>query len=112
MGPTHEIVVAERSQDSGSRSQETGVRNQESGARKKEADQPILARLHQRFVPNKIVHLREGAISDEQLPAATRSLLSGKSASQGQTTVYICQLGTCSAPLVGDAQIEDGLAQL
>ena len=49
---------------------------------------------------------------DEQLPTATRSLLSGKSASQGQTTIYVCQHGTCGAPLVGDRQIEDGLAQL
>ena len=65
-----------------------------------------------RFVPNKVVHQCEAAITDEQLPTATRSMLSGKSASSGQTTVYVCQLGMCGAPLVGETQIEDGLARL
>ncbi|MEK6258382.1 MAG: thioredoxin domain-containing protein [Planctomycetota bacterium] len=105
IGPAHEVVVVEGSQESGDRSQETGDRSQNEERRS-------LALLHQRFVPNKVVHQRDAAIADEQLPAATRSLLSGKSASQGLTTVYVCQHGTCGRPLVGDRQIETGLAQL
>ena len=98
LGPTHEIVVAERSQESGDRSQQE--------------EESVLERLHQKFVPNKVVHRREADITDEQLPVATRSLLSGNLAQQGQTTVYVCQRGTCGVPLVGETQINEGLARL
>ena len=97
IGPAHEIVVV--------RVQRPEVGSQNEG-------DEALTRLHQRFVPNKVVHQRDAAITDEQLPASTRSMLCGKSAQQGQTTVYVCQHGTCGVPLVGDAQIEAGLARL
>ncbi len=97
IGPAREIVE---------------VRGQRSEVRGQTEEESTLARLHRRFVPNKVVHQRDAAIADEQLPAATRSMLSGKTASQGLTTVYVCQLGTCGAPLVGETQIEAGLAQL
>lgn len=98
LGPTHEVVVVERSQESRDRSQ------------KEELD--ILRQLHRRFVPNKVVHWRDASIADELLPPATRAMLSGKGGSQDQAVVYLCQMGVCGVPLLGVEQIEEGLSRL
>ncbi len=111
LGPTHELVVVEgvKERESGDRDQAAGVRSQQE----QEVDAArILSGLHQRFVPNKVVHRREAATSDETLPPATRSMLSGKTAINGEASLYICRFGACEPPAVGAVPIADVIERL
>ena len=64
----------------------------------------MLAEVHQRFVPNKVIAVRRAATSDADL-APELGLLKGKPARGGQTTAYVCQHGTCGMPQVGPAAL-------
>jgi hypothetical protein len=64
-------------------------------------DTAALARLHARFVPNKLVAQRPIDTPDDALPVALRPLMTGKSSVEGQSTLYVCRQGTCNAPVVG-----------
>ena len=102
LGPTHEVVLVEgpsRNQESGGRSQEENVAG-------------ILGELHQRFVPNKVVHRREATTTDESLPLSTRPMLSGKLAVNDDVSLYICRFGTCEQPAVGVAAISEVIKRL
>jgi hypothetical protein len=105
IGPTHEIVFVNQASQPDARRQEAEFQTRTKAP-------PILFRLRQRFVPNKLVHCRDGDITDDRLPSTIRSMLSGKSGQQGLATVYVCWQGACHAPLVGDSQIEEGLCNL
>ena len=102
LGPTHEIVVVEGT----STNQETGGRSQEENVA------GILDKLHQRFIPNKVVHRREATLADESLPLSTRPMLSGKSAVNDDVSLYICRFGTCEQPAVGTVAITDAIERL
>ena len=102
LGPTHELVLVEgtsRNQESGDRTQAENVAG-------------ILSELHQRFVPNKVVHRREATTTDESLPLSTRPVLSGKSVVNGEASLYVCRFGTCEQPAVGTVAITDAIERL
>ncbi len=56
----------------------------------------ILAQLHSRFVPNKVVALRQPTESDEDVKPVR--LLESRPAAGTGATVYVCRQWTCSAP--------------
>lgn len=89
LGPTHEIAVVD------------GTKSAESTE--------VLAALHRRFVPNKIVVRKLAGTTDESLTPALAPLLKGKSARQGAATIYICDHGTCGLPVVGVKGLEAAL---
>ena len=62
--------------------------------------------LQDRFLPAKVVARRPGDADDSTLPACLRPLLEGKRTLDGQTTLYVCQRGTCQAPVAGLPAIE------
>jgi uncharacterized protein YyaL (SSP411 family) len=64
----------------------------------------MLVELYGRFLPGKVVLHRAKNIPDEQLPPAIKPVLTGKSAQEGKATVYLCEHGTCQAPI---ADIEE-----
>ncbi|MCX7411162.1 MAG: thioredoxin domain-containing protein [Planctomycetales bacterium] len=101
LGPTHEVVIVD-----GLRGQSSGDRGQAGNSTR------VLAELHQRFVPNKVVHLREATTLDESLPLSTRSMLKGKSAVNDETSLYICRFGTCEQPVVGTTAITVAIERL
>ncbi len=105
LGPTHEIVIAPGNLIS--TALDCGFNEAHFAAQ----CEPIVT-LYRRFVPNKVVHRRDAAISDEQLPAATRSILSGKNSQQDQTTAYFCEQGVCGPAVVGDSAIQAALERL
>jgi uncharacterized protein len=82
LGPTHEIVVCDGGHDA--------------------PGDAALRDLHRRFAPDKVVLRRPAGMADEQLPAALQPLLTGKASVNGQTAIYVCQEGTCQAPITGD----------
>ncbi len=86
LGPAYEIVIVE-------------------GPSRQESDQ-VLRVLHDRFLPAKVVARRPGDADDSTLPACLRPLLEGKQTLDGQTTLYVCQRGTCQAPVAGLPAIE------
>ena len=100
-GPTHEVVIVD-----GLRGQSSGDRGQAGNSTR------VLAELHQRFVPNKVVHRREATTTDESLPLSTRSMLSGKSAINDDVSLYICRFGTCEQPVVGTTAITVAIERL
>ena len=68
-----------------------------------------LGEFHQRFVPNKVVI----SVSSSVIPSdAVASLISGKSKIDNQPTLYICEHGTCSQPVVGEDEIRDAFNAL
>lgn len=69
----------------------------------------ILAEIHQPFLPNKVLLRRPRDVSDEQLSPAMKEVLAGKSAQDGQATVYLCEHGTCQAPIVGITELQAAL---
>ncbi len=82
-----------------------------------EADEPyksaeMLVELYERFLPNKVVLHRQKNIPDEQLPAAIKPILTGKTAQQGKATVYLCEHGTCQAPIVDIEELRKRLDEL
>jgi uncharacterized protein YyaL (SSP411 family) len=92
LGPAYEIVLVE-------------------GTSRRESDQ-VLRLLHNRFLPAKVIARRLSDAGDSGLPACLRSLLEGKQALNGQTTLYVCQRGTCQAPVAGLPAIESLLQTL
>lgn len=87
----------------------------ESGREKKDAAtlfDRIRTRLHQRFLPNKVIHWRAAEVSDDDLPPATREVLKGKNFQRGEITAFVCQHGVCGAPVVGEQAIEKMLENL
>ncbi len=57
--------------------------------------------LFQRFWPNKVVSRKSRDTKDSDLPAALRTLLTGKESPPDQLTVFVCEQETCGAPIVG-----------
>jgi hypothetical protein len=88
-GPTYEIVLID-------------------GAQTKTADE-LLAALHQRFVPNKVVWR---PLPDRPTPAELAPLLTGKTAVNAETTLYLCREGTCQSPAVGADAIQSAINAL
>ncbi|MDZ4818586.1 MAG: thioredoxin domain-containing protein [Planctomycetota bacterium] len=93
LGPTFELVLlADRSEKS---------------------TQTILAELHRRFIPNKVVALRDGTqvipasgIRDEGPPAMPLDpLFAGRAQQNGQPTLYLCQDFACQEPVLGEQAI-------
>lgn len=73
------------------------------------ASAEILVEFHQRFLPNKVILRRPKDTSDEQLSPATKAVLAGKTSQEGNATVYLCEHGTCQAPIVGLAELQETL---
>jgi uncharacterized protein YyaL (SSP411 family) len=105
LGPTHEIVIAEGPATDVEREVELPTSHSAVSRR-------LIARLHQRFVPNKVIHWRAAGESDGQLSEATRTVLNGKVALRQQTTAYVCEHGKCGLPIVGDRAVSDLLERL
>jgi uncharacterized protein YyaL (SSP411 family) len=58
---------------------------------------PLLAALHARFVPNRVlVVVAEGA--PQRALAATVPLVAGKTARDGRATAYVCERRVCQRP--------------
>jgi hypothetical protein len=81
LGPTHEVVVVD------------GDQAEESAA--------LLAELHRRFLPNKVLLRRLAGTNDDALSSSIGMLLRGKTSLDGAPTVYLCERGTCQAPVIG-----------
>ena len=64
------------------------------------------ARLRQLFLPNAPLMLRPTGVSDDDLPTVIKPLLAGKTTQSGAATVYICERGTCQAPLTNVKDIQ------
>jgi uncharacterized protein len=90
LGPTRELAIVD-----GSRPEETS---------------DVLAALHRRFLPNKIVLRKTAAMTDDKLPGTLAPLLKGKTARAGNATIYICDHGTCGLPVVGVEGLEAALS--
>ncbi|NLE37169.1 MAG: thioredoxin domain-containing protein, partial [Pirellulaceae bacterium] len=61
-------------------------------------DRTILAELHRRFIPNKVVaYVKDASLERERHPA----LLAAKEPIGPGPTVYVCRERTCRPPLVG-----------
>jgi uncharacterized protein YyaL (SSP411 family) len=73
------------------------------GARGNPQTESLLATLHQRYVPNKILLVIDEARrgKEGELPLAA-----GKVSVNGQATAYVCQQFTCSAPVTESVQLE------
>ena len=84
LGPTHEIVLVESTDENGVAETDAAVRE-----------------LAQQFWPNKVFARRWGDVSDSDLPQSLRELLGGKSSSSPGCSVFVCERGTCQFPLVG-----------
>jgi len=95
LGPAYEIVVVDGPSRDGSA-----------------ASAAVLRALHERFLPAKVVARRPADAKDSSLPACLRPLLDGKRSLDGQTTLYVCQRGTCQAPVAGLPAIEERLRTL
>ncbi|HQU45309.1 MAG: thioredoxin domain-containing protein [Planctomycetia bacterium 21-64-5] len=61
----------------------------------------IAADLRQRYLPNKVMACRPGTGHSQWLDG----MFEGKTASDGQPTLYVCQNFACQAPVVGNAAI-------
>ena len=103
LGPTHEIVVAQGKSKISDPIQESQIRMRDDN--REPDDREPIARLHRRFVPNKVIHWRTDGVSDQALPFATSSVLRGKNSMRGLTTAYVCEHGKCGLPLVGDQEL-------
>lgn len=90
LGPTREIVIVD-----GNRPEET-------------AD--VLAALHRRFVPNKVVARKTGSPAESALPRALAPLFRGKNPRGGAATIFVCEHGTCGLPVTGVAGLEQALS--
>ncbi|MBI3862439.1 MAG: thioredoxin domain-containing protein [Planctomycetia bacterium] len=89
LGPTREVAIVD-----GSRSEETAE---------------VLAALHRRFIPNKVIVRGTAAMKDDFLPAPLKPLLQGKTSRGGSATIYLCDHGTCGLPVVGAQGLETAL---
>ncbi|TXT38035.1 MAG: thioredoxin domain-containing protein, partial [Planctomycetota bacterium] len=84
LGPTHEIVLVESADASGVAETDVAIRE-----------------LAQQFWPNKVFARRRSDVADSDLPQSLHELLAGKSSSSPGCTVFVCERGTCQAPLIG-----------
>jgi uncharacterized protein YyaL (SSP411 family) len=89
LGPTHEAAIVD-----GTRPAETAE---------------VIAALHRRFLPNKVVIRKPADMADDQLPATLAPLLKGKVSRAGSATIYLCDHGTCGLPIVGVKGLEEAL---
>ncbi len=73
------------------------------GGRRNPATESFIARVHQRYVPNKIVLLLDESHRGKEgdLPLAA-----GKVSVNGQPTAYVCQRFSCSPPVTESEQLE------
>jgi uncharacterized protein YyaL (SSP411 family) len=72
----------------------------------------MLVELYERFLPNKVVLHRQKNTTDAELSPAIQPILTGKTSQDGQATVYLCEHGTCQAPIVGAEELRKRLNQL
>lgn len=75
------------------------------GNRPEETDE-VLAALHRRFLPNKVVARMTAPLQKAEPPAALKPLVQGKTARNGAATIYLCDHGTCGLPVTGVAGLE------
>ena len=75
----------------------------------KQETEAVLAALHRRFVPNKVIVRRQSTMTDESLPTELKPLLENRTARQGQATIYLCTHGSCGLPVTGVSGLEDAL---
>jgi uncharacterized protein YyaL (SSP411 family) len=61
----------------------------------------VLGQLRRTFVPNKVVALRPATTASDHRSSALDPLFAGKSASDPEPTLFICQNSTCQAPVSG-----------
>ena len=73
------------------------------GARGNPQTEALLACLHQRYVPNKLLLVIDEARRGKEVELP---LAAGKVSVNGQPTAYVCQRSTCSAPVTDAAQLE------
>jgi uncharacterized protein YyaL (SSP411 family) len=73
------------------------------GTRGNPATESLLATVHRRYVPNKILFLLDESRRGKEweLPLAA-----GKTSQHGQPVAYVCQRFTCSQPVTDSAQLE------
>jgi uncharacterized protein YyaL (SSP411 family) len=69
----------------------------------------VLAALRQRYEPNRVIAARGKVIANKN-SAALNAIFAGRTAINGQTTLYVCENFTCQAPLVGWQAIGAALA--
>lgn len=86
IGPAREVVLVD-----GNRPEET---------------EEVLAALHRRFMPNKVVARMTASMQQADPPAALKPLVQGKTARNGAATIYLCDHGTCGLPVTGVAGLE------
>ncbi len=79
LGPAHEVVLVSGDDAAGAEE----LRQSLNGA----------------FLPNVAVLRRPANVTDEALPSALREQLVGKIAVDGRATAYVCERGTCHAPV-------------
>jgi uncharacterized protein len=92
LGPAYELVIAEVA--AGDESEQIG------------------RAIQDRFLPAKVIARRPAGADDSSLPASVRPLLQGKQAIDGRATLYVCQRGTCQAPVTGLPAIQALLQNL
>lgn len=90
LGPTREIAIVD-------------------GSRPEETDE-VLAAVHRRFLPNKLIVRRRAGTTDESLPVSLKPLLQGKTSRAGDATIYLCDHGTCGLPVTGVQGLEAALS--
>jgi uncharacterized protein YyaL (SSP411 family) len=81
LGPTPEIVIL--------------------GSSDGEADREVLAELHRRYVPNRVVAFRDGGSRAADRRGALSAIFHGKAAIPPGPTVFLCQRFACQAPVSG-----------
>jgi len=92
LGPAYELVLVE------------GTKAAENAE--------ALHALRAPFLPNAVVIRRAAGTDDSQLPPPLRPALAGKMAVDGKATLYVCERGTCRAPVAGTPAIVELLATL
>ena len=73
-----------------------------------EAAAELRRTVDEQFVPNKVVLNRPAEMTDNDLPAALRTLLTGKIA-EGDAAAFICEKGVCHAPVSTAGQVREAL---
>ena len=72
----------------------------------------MLGELYHHFLPNKVVLRRPRELSDADLSPAVKELLAGKTAQDGKPAIYLCEHGTCQAPLAETEALKAALDQI
>jgi uncharacterized protein YyaL (SSP411 family) len=71
----------------------------------------MLAEVHGRFIPNKVIALMEGALPEAALVEGMVPLLKGKTPVDGHATVYVCRNFACRAPVTTPEALAKALAE-